>query len=154
MNISSSKSNWNGISFIFQNIFFFREGNHFSPRRPNQFAVTKSKSSAYCRVYHFIKFSTFNVSTFFFYIQGWSFKSSSYLLNIFLIYTHFVVGGKGLKNAYFDPSTMQNLTSSKQNTFSDQKHRNIKICCYFSDLSAQPINEICLFSVLTVYNTR
>ena len=35
-----------------------------------------------------------------------------------------------------------------------QKHRNIKICCDLSDLSAQPINEICLFSVMTVYNAR
>ena len=35
-----------------------------------------------------------------------------------------------------------------------QKHRNIKICCDFSDLSAQPIDEICLFSVMTVYNAR
>ena len=26
----------------------------------------------------------------------------------FLIYTHFAVGGKGLKNAYFHPSTVQN----------------------------------------------
>ena len=35
-----------------------------------------------------------------------------------------------------------------------QKHRNIKICCDFNHLSAQPIDEICLFSVMTVYNTR
>ena len=27
-----------------------------------------------------------------------------------------------------------------------QKHRNIKICCDLNDLSAQPIDEICLFS--------
>ena len=26
----------------------------------------------------------------------------------FLIYTHFAVSGKGLKNAYFHPSTVQN----------------------------------------------
>ena len=30
---------------------------------------------------------------------------------------------------------------------------NIKICCEFTDLSAQWIDEICLFSVMTVYNT-
>ena len=35
-----------------------------------------------------------------------------------------------------------------------QKHRNIKICCDFNELSAQPIDEICLFSVMTVYNAR
>ena len=36
-----------------------------------------------------------------------------------------------------------------------QKHRNIKICCDLSDLSVQPIDEICLFSVsVTVYITR
>ena len=47
-------------------------------------------------------------------------------------------------------------TSSKQNTFSDQhsEHRNIKICCDLSHLLAQPIEEICLFFVMTVYNTR
>ena len=47
-------------------------------------------------------------------------------------------------------------TSSKQTTFSDQhsEHRNIKICCDLSHLLAQPIEEICLFFVMTVYNTR
>ena len=40
----------------------------------------------------------------------------------FWIYTHFAVGGKGLKNAYFHPST-----PSKQNVFSDQEREGPKI---------------------------
>ena len=35
-----------------------------------------------------------------------------------------------------------------------QKQGNIKTYCDFGDLWAQPIDEICLFSVMTVYNTR
>ena len=35
-----------------------------------------------------------------------------------------------------------------------QKQENIKTYCDFGDLWAQPIDEICLFSVMTVYNTR
>ena len=35
-----------------------------------------------------------------------------------------------------------------------QKQGNIKTYCDFSDLWAQPTDEICLFSVMTVYNTR
>ena len=59
----------------------------------------------------------------------------------------------------FIPALCKIPTSSKQNIFSDQqrecqKRRNIKICCDLSDLSVQPIDEICLFSVMTVYNTR
>ena len=74
----------------------------------------------------------------------------------FLIYTHFDVGGKELKNAYFHPSTVQNpqhllnKMSFQTNEGNVQKHRNRKICSDFNYLSAQPIDEICLFSVMTV----
>ena len=49
---------------------------------------------------------------------------------------------------------LQNKISFQTNKGNVQKHRNIKICCDLSDLSVQPIDEICLFSVVTVYNTR
>ena len=74
-----------------------------------------------------------------------------------LIYTHFAVGGKGAQMHIFILAPWKIPTSSKQNIFSDQqrkKHENIKTCCDLSDLSVQPIDEICLFSVMTVYNTR
>ena len=47
-----------------------------------------------------------------------------------------------------------NKISFQNNKGNVQKHGNIKICCDLSDLSVQPIDEICLFSVMTVYNTR
>ena len=77
----------------------------------------------------------------------------------FLIYTHLALGGKCLKMHIFIIAPCKIPTSSNQNIFSDhkgnvQKHRNIKICCDLSDLSAQPIDETCLFSIMPVYNTR
>ena len=59
----------------------------------------------------------------------------------------------------FIPALFKIPTSSKQNIFQTkkgdvQKRRNIKICCDLSNLSVQPIDEICPFSVMTVYNTR
>ena len=70
------------------------------------------------------------------------------------------MGGKGLKSAYFHPSTVQNPHVSEPKCLfrptkgKSKKHRNIKIYCDFNDLSVQPIDEICLFSVMTVYDTR
>ena len=59
----------------------------------------------------------------------------------------------------FIPALCKIPTSSKQNIFSDQQREcpktlKHKTCCDLSDLSVQPIDEICLFSVMTVYNTR
>ena len=66
---------------------------------------------------------------------------------------------KGSKMHIFIVALCKIPTSSNQHTFQTnkgnaQKHRNIKIYCDLSDLSARPIYEICLFSVMTVYNTR
>ena len=154
---------------IFQNKIF-REKNHFSARWPN-FCSDRVK------IAHIVEFATskfFTLNDFFYFLGlNWSLndvKHTNLVLQkqlistkYFLIYTHFAVGGKGLDNTYFHPSLCKIPTSSKQHAFSDQQRecpknikniKNIKICCDLSDLSAQPIDEICLFSVMTVYNTR
>ena len=115
------------------------------------------------------KFCTFN--DFFFHFLGlnWSLNDVKHTILVlqkqlistkkFFICTHFAVGGKGAQNAYFHPSTVQkfphllNRIAFPTNKGNVQKHRNIKICCDLSDLSVQPIDEICLFSVsMTVFN--
>ena len=80
------------------------------------FAATRSKNRAYCRVHH-LKYFTLN--DFFFTprielvlkdVKHTNLVLQKQLISTkhFLIYTHFAVGGKGLKNAYFHPSTVQN----------------------------------------------
>ena len=141
---------------IFQNKIF-REENLFSAQWPN-FCSDRVK------IAHIVEFATSKFFTLndFFHFQGlnWSLNDVEHTnlvlqkqlisTKYFLIYTHFALGGKGLRNAYFHPSSMQNPQIFQTTYFfrptkgMPRKHRNIKICCNLSDLSAQPIDEICL----------
>ena len=104
--------------------------------------------------------STFCTFNDFFHFPGlnWSLKHVKYKKATHcFIYTHFAVGGKGLKNASWLCAKFSHLPNKipfQTNKVNVQKRRNIKICCDLSHLSAQPIEEICLFFVMTVYNTR
>ena len=105
------------------------------------FAVEKSKNWAYCRVYHFKVFHLqwfFSLPKFKLVLKrckGHNFEPSKQLIfnKYFSIYTHFAVGGKGIKNAYFYPGTEQNphffLTKYQFGPmkwmFKNRKHKNI-----------------------------
>ena len=152
MIISWSKSNWNGISFWkYFKIKFF--GTKIASAPGGQFfALTKSKNSAYCRVYHF---KVFRFQQFFSLLRlklvlkrckAHNFEPSkacnSYLINIFRFTPTLPYVGKGSKMHIFILAPSKIPTSSKQNIYLDQwnkcsktgKHK--KKNCDFSELLA------------------
>ena len=139
---SWSKSNWNRLSFwkYFKLKFLGRK--IASAPGGQIFVVTKSKNSAYCRVHHFKVFH-FQRPIFHFLGLNWSLKDVKHTI---LVVQKQLISNK---NSLFF-LTKYFFQTNKGNV---QKHRNMKICCDISDLSVQPIDEICLFSDMTVYNT-
>ena len=151
MNLSWSKSNWNGISFWkYFKIKFF--GRKISSARGGRILQWQGVKIAHIAEFTTSKFCTFND---FFHFLGlnWSFKHVKYTILVlqkqlestkyFLIFILAVWKIRHLLNKI----PFQNNKVNVQK----QKH---KIMLWLSDLSAQPIDEICLFSVMTVYNTR
>ena len=116
MNIYWSKSNWNGISFW--KYFKIR----FSGRKLLQRPAANFLQWRRVKIEHIAEFTTSKFFTFndFFHFSGlnWSLNDVKHTIlslqkqlifnKYFSIYTHFAVGGKGLKNAYFYPGTEQN----------------------------------------------
>ena len=112
-------------SDIFENWFFFNVAysNRFSPfTRKRERPVAKFLQWQRVKIAHIVEFATSNFLTLndFFHFLGlnWSlndvkhtnliFQTQLISTKYFLIYTHFAVGGKGLKTAYFHPSSVQN----------------------------------------------
>ena len=124
------QSNWNGISFWkYFKIKFF--GTKIASAPGGQFfALTKSKNSAYCRVYHF---KVFRFQQFFSLLRlklvlkrckAHNFEPSkacnSYLINIFRFTPTLPYVGKGSKMHIFILAPSKIPTSSKQNIYLDQ----------------------------------
>ena len=122
---------------IFENGVFFNVAysNRFSPfTRKRRAPSGQFLQWQRVKIAHIVEFATSKFFTLndFFHLLGlnWSlndvkhtnlvFQTQLVSTKHFLIYTHFAVGGKGLKTAYFHPSLCKIPTSSKQHTFSDQ----------------------------------
>ena len=114
-------------SDIFENWFFFFDvaySNRFSPfTRKRERPLAKSLQWQRVKIAHIVEFATskfFTLNDFLHFLGlKWSLNDVKHtnfgLLNkqlistkYFLIYTHFAVDGKGLKSAYFHPSSVQN----------------------------------------------
>ena len=167
MNISWSKSNWNGISFwkYFKMKFLRRKSFQRPAANFLHWRITKI-----ARIAEFTtsKFFTFN-DLFHFPGLNWSLKEVKHTIlslqkqlifnKYFSIYTHFAGGGKELKNAYFYPGTEQNPTSSKQNINLDLwnkcsktgKHKNI---LWFQRTFSTLGRPILFILVIVVFDTH
>jgi len=121
--------------------------------------VTRSKNSAYCRVYHFnvLHFRRFfSLPRIKLVLKTCKVQKSNSLFHLHPLCRRRERAQKCIFSSWLCAKFphLPNKIPFQNNKVNVQKHRNMKICCDLSHLSAQPIEEICLFFVMTVYNTR